>query len=201
MGSLFRERRKIVGTSLNLPAFGMGTAHLGELYSSVKESIAQATLEAAWAGGVRYYDTAPWYGRGLAEHRLGAFLRTKPRDEFFVTTKVGRTLHRPSDPKNFDREPWQGGLNFEVNFDYSYDGIMRSYEQALQRLALDTVDALVIHDLDCIFHDDKTIARHGRDLMESGMKALNELKSTGDIQAFGMGNKHEGTTSRSSPKS
>ena len=187
MGSLFRERRKIAGTSLDLPAFGMGTAHLGELYGSVEESVAQATYEAAWGGGVRYYDTAPWYGRGLAEHRLGAFLRTKPRDEFFVTTKVGRTLHRPSDPKNFDRGPWQGGLNFEVNFDYSYDGIMRSYEQALQRLALDTVDALVIHDLDSIFHDDETIARHSNDLAESGMKALNELKSSRDIWAFGMG--------------
>lgn len=172
---------------MDLPAFGMGTAHLGELYGSVEESVAQATFEAAWGGGIRYYDTAPWYGRGLAEHRLGAFLRTKPRDDFFVTTKVGRTLHRPSDPKNFDREPWQGGLNFEVNFDYSYDGIMRSYEQALQRLALDTVDALVIHDLDGIFHDNETLARHSKDLADSGMKALNELKSSGDIQAFGMG--------------
>ena len=148
MGNLFSERRKIIGTELSLPAFGMGTAHLGELYGCVEEDIVQATFEAAWSSGVRYFDTAPWYGRGLAEHRLGGFLRTKPRHEFFVTTKVGRTLHRPKDPQKFDREPWQGGLNFEVKFNYSYDGIMRSYEQALQRLALDTVDALVIHDLD-----------------------------------------------------
>jgi D-threo-aldose 1-dehydrogenase len=187
VGSLFRERRKIAGTSLDLPAFGMGTAHLGELYGSVEESVAQATFEASWSGGVRYYDTAPWYGRGLAEHRLGAFLRQKPRRDFFVSTKVGRTLHRPSYPNNFDRGPWQGGLNFEVNFDYSYDGIMRSYEQALQRLALDTVDALVIHDLDSIFHDDETIMRHGNALADTGMDALMELKSSGDIQAFGMG--------------
>jgi D-threo-aldose 1-dehydrogenase len=75
-------------------------------------------------------------------------------------------------------------LNFEVNFDYSYDGIMRSYEQALQRLALDTVDALVIHDLDSMFHDESTIVSHTRDLSESGMKALDELKSGGDIKAF-----------------
>lgn len=187
MGNLFSERRKINKTNLSLPTFGMGTAHLGELYGRVEEHIAQATFEAAWGSGVRYFDTAPWYGRGLAEHRLGAFLRTKPRKEFSVTTKVGRTLHRPLQPKNFDREPWHGGLNFEVKFDYSYDGIMRSYEQALQRLALDTVDALVIHDLDSLFHDEKTISKHIANLMDSGLRALNELKSSGDIQAYGMG--------------
>ncbi len=185
--SLFHSRRKVADTSLDLPAFGMGTAHLGELYGTVDEEISQATLTAAWEGGVRYYDTAPWYGRGLAEHRLGGFLRTKLRDEFLITTKVGRSLHRPADPNSFDRGPWIGGLNFEVNFDYSYDGIMRSYEQALQRLALDTVDALVIHDLDSIFHDAETIAAHTRDLSETGMKALSELKSSGEIHAIGMG--------------
>ncbi|CAN0606510.1 unnamed protein product, partial [Ectocarpus sp. 12 AP-2014] len=116
-----------------------------------------------------------------------AFLRTKPRDEFYVTTKVGRTLHRPSNPSAFDRSPWVGGLNFEVNFDYSYDGVMRSYEQALQRLALDTVDALVIHDLDSMYHDPPTIEAHSRALMDGGMKALQELRSSGDIKAFGMG--------------
>lgn len=187
MERLFHSRRKVADTTLHLPAFGMGTAHLGELYGTVDEGASRATLKAAWDGGVRYYDTAPWYGRGLAEHRLGGFLRTKPRDEFLITTKVGRTLHRPADPGTFDRGPWVGGLNFEVNFDYSYDGIMRSYEQALQRLALDTVDALVIHDLDSLFHDEETIAAHTKDLSETGMKALGELKSNGDIAAFGMG--------------
>lgn len=187
MGHLFGERRRVADTSLELPTFGMGTAHVGELYAKVDEAVSQATFDAAWTGGVRYFDTAPWYGRGLSEHRLGGFLRTKPRDEFLITTKVGRTLHRPADPAHFDRGPWVGGLNFEVNFDYSYDGVMRSYEQALQRLALDTVDALVIHDLDSLFHDADAIARHSRDLSETGMKALEELKSAGDIKAIGMG--------------
>ena len=187
MGTLFGERRRVGSTDLDLPTFGMGTAHVGELYATVDEKVSQATFDAAWSGGVRYYDTAPWYGRGLSEHRLGGFLRTKPRDEFLITTKVGRTLHRPADPATFDRAPWTGGLKFEVNFDYSRDGIMRSYEQALQRLALDTVDALVIHDLDSIFHDPETIARHSRDLEETGIAALQELKSAGDIKAFGMG--------------
>jgi D-threo-aldose 1-dehydrogenase len=96
-------------------------------------------------------------------------------------------LHRPADPATFDRAPWTGGLNFEVNFDYSYDGVMRSYEQALQRLALDTVDALVIHDLEAMFHGEKT-AEYRRQLTDGGgLRALQELKAGGQIGAFGMG--------------
>lgn len=181
-------RRRVGNTALSLPVFGFGAAHLGELYAKVDEADSRATLDAAWDVGVRYYDTAPWYGLGLSEHRLGGFLRTKPRDEFFITTKVGRTLHRPKDPKTFKRYQWTGGLNFEVHFDYSYDGVMRSYEQALQRLALDTVDALVIHDLSADYHTDAAVfEKHQRDLRETGMKALQELKSSGQIAAFGMG--------------
>lgn len=180
------DRRKVGTTTLALPVFGYGSAHLGELYGLVAEGDSRATLEAAWDAGVRYFDTAPWYGRGLSEHRLGGFLRTRPRAEFQITTKVGRTLHRPKDFASFSRAPWTGGLNFEVHFDYSYDGVMRSYEQALQRLALDTVDALVIHDLDAQFHGDK-LAGYEKQLYDSGMKALQELKSAGDIKAFGMG--------------
>jgi D-threo-aldose 1-dehydrogenase len=186
MSLLRSERRRVAETSLDLPVFGFGAAHIGELYGKVDEADARATLDAAWGEGVRYYDTAPWYGRGLSEHRLGGFLRTKPRDEFQITTKVGRTLHRPADPRSFDRGPWTGGLNFEVRFDYSYDGIMRSYEQALQRLALDTVDALVIHDLDAAYHGEHFEARQ-KDLRETGIRALAELKASSDIRAYGMG--------------
>jgi D-threo-aldose 1-dehydrogenase len=184
-------KRKIGATGLELPVFGLGTAPVGELYARVDEAVCQATFHAAWDGGVTFYDTAPWYGRGLAEHRLGGFLRTRPRGSFQITTKVGRTLHRPKDPSRFDRSPWTGGLNFEVNFDYTYDGVMRSYEQALQRLALDTVDALVIHDLDVGFHGDRT-AEYQAQLEASGVRALQELKAAGDIQAFGIGvNRHD----------
>jgi D-threo-aldose 1-dehydrogenase len=179
--------RRLGQTALQLPVLGFGSAHLGELYRMVPEEESRATLAAAWDHGIRFYDTAPWYGRGLSEHRLGGFLRTLPRDQFQVTTKVGRTLHRPADPTTFDRGPWTGGLNFEVHFDYSYDGVMRSYEQALQRLALDTVDALVIHDLEAMFHGEKT-AGYRRQLTEGGgIRALQELKSGGQIKAYGMG--------------
>lgn len=189
MATRLAARRRVGATALDLPVFGFGTAHIGELYTLVPEAGSQATLQAAWDAGVRYYDTAPWYGRGLSEHRLGGFLRTLPRADFQITTKVGRTLHRPADPKTFSRAPWLGGLNFEVHFDYSRDGIMRSYEQALQRLALDTVDALVIHDLDALFHGPTgRLDAYERQLTDGGgLAALQELKSAGDIKAYGMG--------------
>ncbi len=186
MALTLSTRRPVGATDLSLPVFGFGSAHLGELYGRVDEAVSQATLQAAWDGGVRFYDTAPWYGRGLSEHRIGGFLRTKRRNDFQLTTKVGRTLRRPRDPASFDRGPWTGGLNFEVHFDYTYDGVMRSYQQALQRLAVDTIDALLIHDLDASFHGDK-LAGYQEQLEASGMKALQELKSAGDIKAYGMG--------------
>jgi D-threo-aldose 1-dehydrogenase len=179
--------RRVGRTDLHLPVLGFGAAHIGELYGRVPEEESRATLAAAWDQGIRFYDTAPWYGRGLSEHRLGGFLRTLPRSQFAVTTKVGRTLHRPADPAHFDRAPWAGGLNFEVRFDYSRDGVMRSYEQALQRLALDTVDALLVHDLETMVHGEATEG-HLRQLTDGGgIAALEELKRAGDIRAFGMG--------------
>ena len=187
MGKKILSSRRIKNTDLSLPIFGFGSAHLGEMYTLVSEESSIATLQAAWKSEVRFFDTAAWYGRGLAEHRLGSFLKTKSRKKFKITTKVGRTLFRPNDMENFNRTPWIGGLNFEVKFDYSYDGVMRSYEQALQRLALDTVDALIIHDLDPLFHTAREQKDHEKDLMTTGIKALEELKSSGDIQAFGMG--------------
>ncbi|WP_055046653.1 aldo/keto reductase [Devosia sp. A16] len=181
-------RRRVGRTELQLPVFGFGAAHLGELYAKVDEAEAQATLAAAWDAGVRFYDTAPWYGRGLSEHRLGGFLRTRPRDQFIVNTKVGRILRRPDDPVNFSTAPWAGGLPFEVEFDYSYDGVMRAYEQVLQRLALNTVDSLVIHDLDTMFHTPEQVTGYLRQLTGGGLKALEELKANGDIKAIGVGN-------------
>jgi D-threo-aldose 1-dehydrogenase len=181
-------RRRVGRTALELPVFGFGAAHLGELYANIDEAQSRATLETAWDAGIRFFDTAPWYGRGLSEHRLGGMLRTKVRGDFVVNTKVGRILRRPADPTAFSTAPWAGGLPFEVVFDYSYDGIMRSYEQSLQRLALSTVDSLAIHDLDTVFHTPERVATHMRQLTASGMKALAELKSGGQIKAIGVGN-------------
>lgn len=179
--------RPLGRSDLRLPPFGFGAAPIGGLFSVVEEEAARAALAAAWDGGVRYLDTAPWYGLGLSEHRTGGFLRGKPRGKFALTTKVGRYLTRPEDPTSHDRGPWTGGLNFRVNFDYTYEGILRSYEQSLARLSLTDVDALIIHDLDHGYHDGATLARHMVDLKGGGLRALQELKARGEIGAVGIG--------------
>jgi D-threo-aldose 1-dehydrogenase len=178
--------RQVSDTELFLPAFGFGGVPVGELYRLVSEDEAQRTLEAAWTAGIRYFDTAPWYGRGQSEHRIGRFLRTKDRGSYTLVTKVGRTLHRPANPATFSTAPFAGGLPFDVTFDYSYAGVMRAYEQSLQRLGLNTVDALVIHDLDRYFHADR-FDHYKKQLVEGGANALSDLKSAGEISAIGMG--------------
>lgn len=178
--------RRIGQTDLHLPEMGMGVAHLGGMYGFVPTEKSRATLQAAWDGGIRFYDTAPWYGRGLSEHRLGDFLIDKPRDDVIITTKIGRTLVRPADPATFDKTPWSGGLNFDIRFSYTYDAVMRSYEDSLQRLATDRIDALLIHDPDPVAHGDDFPTRM-QELETGGIKALEELKRTGHIKAIGMG--------------
>ena len=178
--------RRLGSTDMSVPAFGFGSAHLGGLYECVSGDMARRTLDAAWAGGVRYFDTAPFYGRGLTEHRVGSYLIDKPREEFILTTKIGRYFRRPDDPRSFDRAPWGGGLNIEIVWDYSYDGVMRSYEQSLLRLGLDTIDGLLIHDPEPARHGDRHAERM-RDMAGSGIRALEELKRGGQIRAIGMG--------------
>lgn len=178
------DRRQVGTTSLTVPPFGFGAAHLGGMYHRVSGEMAYETLKAAWDGGVRFFDTAPWYGRGLSELRVGNFLIDQKRDDFILTTKIGRSLKRPADPSTFDRTPWGGGLNFEVVWDYSYDGVMRAYEQSLIRLGLDRIDALLIHDPEA--SRDPGGPRMA-DIAESGIRALEELKRSGQIKAIGMG--------------
>jgi D-threo-aldose 1-dehydrogenase len=182
-------RRELGRTGLELSQLGMGTAPLGDLWELIPESRVEATLAAAWAGGVRYFDTAPWYGNTLAEHRLGHFLRQQPRGDFAVSTKVGRVYRRSRGPDDPPTGFWAGGLPFVLRFDYTYDGIMRSYEDSLQRLGLARVDLLVIHDIDIGYHDDEAgIERCFRQLEEGGgRRALEELKSAGEIKGFGAG--------------
>ena len=108
-----------------VPQFGFGGAPLGDLFTKVTESEADSTLSAAWDAGVRYYDTAPWYGRGQSEHRIGRALYHRPRKEVVLSTKVGRILKAPANPETFDTGMWAGGLPFDIEWNYSYDGIMR----------------------------------------------------------------------------
>jgi D-threo-aldose 1-dehydrogenase len=165
---------------------GFGGAPLGSMRTIVSEVEAAATLEAAWTAGIRYYDTAPWYGRGLSERRLGRFLRDQPRDQFVLSTKVGRVLQPANDPASFDPAPWAGGLPCDVVFDYSYDGIMRSFENSLQRLGMTSVDVLLIHDLDSGYHG-QALEAHWSQLATSGCRALTALKDSHAISGIGAG--------------
>lgn len=186
--------RSLGRTSVRLPAIGLGCAPLAGLAAPVPEDVAAETLSAAWDAGIRFFDTSPWYGRGLSELRLGQFLRQRPRGEFIVSTKVGRTFHRPRDAVNYRSEFWAGGLPFEHRFDYTYDGIMRSYESSMHRLGLNTIDLLLIHDLDVaeIGSADR-VAQHFEDLERSGWRALESLRRHGEIAAIGAGVNIRGT--------
>ena len=141
-------RRRIGKTSLEVTQLGMGGASLGDMRESIPEAQATATIEAAHAAGIGYFDTSPWYGNGKSELRFGHVLRTKPRDSFVLSTKVGRVHARPADPDTYKHPGWAGGLPFEPRFDYTRDGVLKSYEMSLARLGLNRVEALLIHDLD-----------------------------------------------------
>ncbi|MDA0708874.1 MAG: aldo/keto reductase, partial [bacterium] len=179
--------RHIGQTGFTVTEIGFGGAPLGNLFETVAEEQAQETLEIAWRAGIRYFDTAPFYGYGQSEHRLGHFLRQQPRSAFALSTKVGRVLRATRHLDTFDKGGWIGGLPFECQMDYSYDGIMRSYEDSLQRLGLHAVDLLLIHDLDSFFFTEAQIAAYLNQLYTSGWRALAELKSSGQIKGIGAG--------------
>jgi D-threo-aldose 1-dehydrogenase len=182
-------RRKIGKTSFMVTQLGMGGATLGDMRVSLPEAQAAATIEAAHAAGIGYFDTSPWYGNGKSELRLGHVLRTKPRGSFTISTKVGRVHGRPADPDTYAHPAWAGGLPFEPRFDYSRDGVLKSYEMSLARLGLNRVEALLIHDLDPRQHGSEENVAGGFDQLESGggFRALADLKARGEIMAIGAG--------------
>jgi len=187
-------------TSLELPRLGLGGASLGNIFNVVPEAEADATIDAAWDAGVRFYDTSPWYGRGLSEHRIGRGLYLRPPGEAIVSTKVGRVLFPPDDIAAFEasERSWPNGLKFQHRHDYSYAGVMRSYEQSLQRLRRNRVDVLVIHDLDLANLGTEERVNQHLDELEAGggMRALEELKAAGLIKAIGAGVNRVGTIPR-----
>ncbi len=179
---------RLVGrTGVAVTQLGLGGASYGELFHKVPERDAFDAIQAAWDGGIRYFDTAPWYGRGLSELRTGAGLRDHPRSEYVLSTKIGRWLKASRDPE-YDGAPWVGGTPFEVIFDYTYDGIMRAYEQSQLRLGLARYDLAVIHDLDHGYHGDGARFEGFRtQLATSGWRAVTELRSAGLIRGVGAG--------------
>lgn len=176
------------GARLAFSELGFGAAPLGNLYRPMTEKDARATLDAAWAAGCRYYDTAPLYGLGLSETRLNGFLRAKPRDEYLISTKIGRLLQlcKPSEKSRADAF-FETPTRREV-FDYSYDGVMRSLEFSLERLGLDHIDIVYAHDVDVFTHGSKE-ASDARiaEFMKGGYKALIKLRDEGAIKAIGAG--------------
>ena len=189
--------RQLGRTGLAIGQLGFGGAPLGELFQKLCEDTAQSTLEEAYRLGLRFFDTSPWYGHGLSEHRLGHFLRRQPRESFVLSTKVGRVYTAPADLEGVDTGPWAGGLPFVLRFDYTYDGVQRSYEDSLQRLGLNRVDLLLIHDLDFHYHGtEAAVERYMRQLDDGGWQALDGLKSSGIIRGIGAGINQMGMISR-----
>ena len=182
-------RRRIGTTALEVTQLGFGGASLGDMRESIPEAQASATIEAAHAAGIGYFDTSPWYGNGKSELRFGQVLRNKPRHSFVISTKVGRVHRRPAEPDGYKHPAWVGGLPFEPRFDYSRSGVLKSYEMSLARLGLNRVEALLIHDLDLRFHksEDGLAGRFQELDAGGGYQALAELKASGDIAAIGVG--------------
>jgi D-threo-aldose 1-dehydrogenase len=167
---------------------GFGAAPLGNLFRAIPEAEAQAILEAAWAAGVRYFDTAPLYGLGLSETRLNTFLRGKPRDDYVISTKVGRLLSAVPPGQGDGPDKWIDVPSRRERFDYSHDGVLRSLEASLERLGLDRVDLVFVHDLD-IFTHGSGAARLARlqEFMAGGYRALTRLREERVIAGFGAG--------------
>ncbi len=157
---------------------GFGAASIGNLYRSRDDETCAAALEAAWVGGIRYYDTAPHYGLGLSEKRLGEFLARRPREEYVISTKVGRLLRPNATPIGKDREGFDVPDDLERVFDPSRDGIRRSLEESLTRLGIDRIDILYLHDPDSYDLE--------RGLRE-GLPALAELREEGLVGEVGVG--------------
>jgi D-threo-aldose 1-dehydrogenase len=155
---------------IELGRLALGTAPIGGLYEAVEDETAYAVVERAWALGLRYFDTAPLYGAGLAERRLGAALRGKPRQEFAISTKFGRLL-RPG------RSAWRGAPALVDYFDFSYEAALRSVGESLERLGLDRVDVAFVHDPDD--HFDEALA--------GSFRALQGLRDEGVVRAIGVG--------------
>ena len=176
------ETASIGTTGLKVTRLGLGGAPLAGLFSDVAEEAAVQTVRRALDLGVRYIDTAPFYGRGRSELQIGRALAGVPRDGFVLSTKVGRLLE-PADTAS-DPAEFAAPLPFDVVFDYSRDGVLRSLEESLQRLNLDRIDIALIHDLDTAEEGDPG---YWRTAVEGAYPTLDRLRSEGVVGAIGAG--------------
>jgi D-threo-aldose 1-dehydrogenase len=183
-----RHWNRLKNGGLNFTELGFGTAPLGNLYKAVTDEEAQAVLQAAWDSGVRYFDTAPLYGLGMSERRVGNFLRGKNRDDYILSTKAGRVLKVcPPEQKTGIGKFFDTPDRREV-YDYSYDGVMRSFEASFERTGLDRFDILFVHDVDIFTHGSKEASdARIEEFMKGGYYAMLSLRDQGVIKAFGGG--------------
>ncbi|MGV3549809.1 aldo/keto reductase [Rhizobium sp.] len=173
---------------ISFTELGFGTAPLGNLYRAVSDEDAHNVLQAAWDSGCRYFDTAPLYGLGLSETRVGNFLRGKPRDEYVISTKAGRLLKVcPPERRTGIGKFFETPTREEV-YDYSYDGVMRSFEASFERTGLDRFDILFCHDVDVFTHGSREASdARVEEFMRGGYYAMLSLRDQGVIKAFGGG--------------
>lgn len=169
--------RQIPRCDLRLSELSLGCAQLGNLYRAISDEQASATVHAAWERGIRYYDTAPHYGLGLSERRLGQALAGCPREAYVLSTKVGRLLEPLPGPGGQDTEGFAVTATHRRVWDFSRDGVLRSLDASLARLRVDRVDVVYIHDPD----------EHYREALDGAYPALAELRSQGVVGAIGAG--------------
>lgn len=183
-----RWHSRATDRTLDFTVLGFGSAPIGNLFRAISDDEAQDVLETAWAGGVRYFDTAPLYGLGLAETRLNRFLRGKPRDSYVLSSKVGR-LFRASTPDRRDGlGKWFNVPSRNEVYDYGFDAVYRSVEFSLERLGIDRIDILYGHDLDLFNHGTPEALQPRLDaFMAGGYRALCRLRDEGVIAGFGAG--------------
>jgi D-threo-aldose 1-dehydrogenase len=186
MGGALSDTRPVGQTGLSISRIGFGGAPIGNLERAPTAEGAQELLSAVWASGIRYFDTAPFYGAGLSERRIGDFLRDKPRDAYVLSTKVGRLLV-PDRDYALQKFGTPAAMPFRPVFDFTYDGVMRSYEMSLQRLGLERIDILYLHDIGRFSQHEN----HDRTFAEAtsggGIRALEELRTAGAVKAIGAG--------------
>lgn len=180
------NRRQIGRTDLQVPELGFGAGTLGNLYRPLPDEEARAALQAALEIGIRYVDTAPHYGRGLSERRVGEALRQET--DVVISTKVGRLLD-PDQSVIDDRERdgFRSAMPFKMRYDYSYDGILRSHDHSLQRLGLAKVDLLYVHDIGRLTHGEAADEYWEQLTTGGGLRALEMLRTEGAITGFGLG--------------
>ena len=176
--------RKLGDTSLQLTELGLGCAAMAGNHRPVADEDIAGAIDEALNQKIRYVDTAPFYGFGRSEHFVGAGLRHK--ENYVLSTKAGRLL-APGYPTDSVADEWPGSFPFHQIYDYSYGGVMRSYEDSLQRLGVSHIDILLLHDIGPMQHGEEANKALFADAMSGGYKALDELRSAGDISAIGLG--------------